>query len=91
MSQEHKLVQEQYDRWASIYDGLWRGYVTRTIGALSEWARLQPGDRVLDVGCGTRAFADLLHLFNLSPSMSSRQANHSVLASKVALNSDCRR
>lgn len=51
-----ETVARQYDRWAAIYDGVWRGYIDRTLGVLEAWAALRPGERVLDVGCGTGAF-----------------------------------
>lgn len=51
-------VARQYDRWASVYDRLWRHYIDRTLPVLETWASLQPGERVLDVGCGTGAFEE---------------------------------
>lgn len=49
-------VARQYDRWASVYDRLWRHYIDQTLPVLDAWAALQPDERVLDVGCGTGAF-----------------------------------
>jgi ubiquinone/menaquinone biosynthesis C-methylase UbiE len=51
-------VARQYDRWASVYDRLWRHYVDQTVPVVRGAAALQPGERVLDVGCGTGAFEE---------------------------------
>lgn len=51
-------VARQYDRWAAVYDRLWRRYVEQTIPVLWDAAGLQPDERVLDVGCGTGAFEE---------------------------------
>ncbi len=48
---------DQYDRAARIYDRLWAGYVRETLDLLASVARIRPGERVLDVGCGTGTFA----------------------------------
>ncbi len=47
------LVQQQYDRLAAVYDQRWQFYITQTLSFLVGWAKLDPGDRVLDVACGT--------------------------------------
>lgn len=47
------LVQQQYDRLAAIYDQRWQFYIHHTLTFLVEWVALAPGDRVLDVACGT--------------------------------------
>ncbi|MEM0979904.1 MAG: methyltransferase domain-containing protein [Cyanobacteria bacterium P01_H01_bin.58] len=47
------LVQQQYDRLASIYDQRWQFYITHTLTFLVDWAKISPSDRVLDVACGT--------------------------------------
>ena len=47
------LVQQQYDRLAQIYDQRWQFYITNTLSFLIEWAVIAPGEKVLDVACGT--------------------------------------
>ncbi|MEO1094759.1 MAG: methyltransferase domain-containing protein [Cyanobacteria bacterium J06638_28] len=47
------LVQQQYDRLASIYDQRWRVYITHTLSFLVDWARIASSEHVLDVACGT--------------------------------------
>lgn len=51
-----RRVQRQYDRWAGVYDWLWQRYTDRTLSVLEAAVRVRPGERVLDVGCGTGAF-----------------------------------
>jgi ubiquinone/menaquinone biosynthesis C-methylase UbiE len=46
-------TRRQYDRWAAVYDWVWRGYIRATTEALLAEAHLAPGERVLNVGCGT--------------------------------------
>jgi ubiquinone/menaquinone biosynthesis C-methylase UbiE len=47
------LVQQQYDRLATIYDQRWQFYITRTLSFLVKWAQILPRESVLDVACGT--------------------------------------
>ena len=49
-------TRRQYDRWAAVYDWVWRGYIRATTEALLAEAQLAPGERVLNVGCGTGGF-----------------------------------
>ena len=49
-------ARRQYDRAAATYDRRWAGYVRQTVDLLAAHARIAPGERVLDVGCGTGTF-----------------------------------
>lgn len=47
------VVPQQYDRWARLYDVFWRRYINQTLPVLQRAADIQPGERVLDLACGT--------------------------------------
>jgi ubiquinone/menaquinone biosynthesis C-methylase UbiE len=53
-------VRAEYNRLAAIYDQRWSSYVTHTLCFLKAWANFAPDAVVLDVACGTGAFANLL-------------------------------
>lgn len=46
-------VSQQYDAWAKVYDLFWARYVNRTLPVLRRAAEVQPGERVVDLACGT--------------------------------------
>lgn len=46
-------VPSQYDTWAQIYDLLWRRYMNRTLPVAQQTAAVRPGEKVLDLACGT--------------------------------------
>lgn len=46
-------VPNQYDGWARVYDLLWRRYMTQTLPVARRAAAVRPGERVLDLACGT--------------------------------------
>ena len=48
-------VQREYDRVSGEYERRWHRYVLRSVEETVRRARLEEGDRVLDVGCGTGA------------------------------------
>lgn len=51
----HDPVRKEYGALASEYDRKWAGYVEATIRETLRRMPLSPGDRILDVACGTGA------------------------------------
>jgi ubiquinone/menaquinone biosynthesis C-methylase UbiE len=54
------LVVEHYDQEADDYDRRWRHYTAATLDALASLMKLHPGERLLDVPCGTGALEEWL-------------------------------
>ncbi len=59
MDIEHQ-VRQQYDRLAAIYDRRWNHYITNTLEFLKAWVHVPVGGTILDIGCGTGAFEQLI-------------------------------
>lgn len=57
---DETAVQEYYNRWASVYDWMWKRYTTKSLSVLKRWMKAAPGRTLLDVGCGTGAFEQML-------------------------------
>ena len=55
-------VLREYDRLAARYDRRWSFYVDATIREMLRRLAPRPGDKVLDVGCGTGALLQALSL-----------------------------
>ena len=53
-------VRQQYDQIAAVYDRRWSAYIANTLSFLKNWAQISPTATVLDVGCGTGEFEQLL-------------------------------
>jgi ubiquinone/menaquinone biosynthesis C-methylase UbiE len=46
-------VRAQYNRWAAVYDWFWHRYTSQTLPVIQRGASVAPGERVLDLACGT--------------------------------------
>ncbi len=51
--EEYEPLRREYSRLASRYDTRWRSYVEASVRETLRRAQVMPGERVLDVGCGT--------------------------------------
>jgi ubiquinone/menaquinone biosynthesis C-methylase UbiE len=52
-SRQDPTVIDQYEGWARIYDLFWRRYMEKTLPVMQEAAGIGPGERILDLACGT--------------------------------------
>lgn len=52
-NRQDESVTKQYDRWARVYDLFWRRYINQTVPVAREAAAVAPGERVIDLACGT--------------------------------------
>jgi len=52
-SRQDPSVPQQYDAWARVYDWLWARYMNQTLPVVQRTAAVVPGERVLDLACGT--------------------------------------
>ncbi|MBE9054152.1 class I SAM-dependent methyltransferase [Nostocales cyanobacterium LEGE 11386] len=55
-----KVIRQQYDQMANSYDQRWNTYIAKSLSALKNWAEIAPEVTVLDIGCGTGEFEQLL-------------------------------
>ncbi len=54
------VIRKQYDQMADVYDQRWNNYIAKTLSVLKNWAEIAPEATVLDIGCGTGEFEQLL-------------------------------
>lgn len=52
-SHQDSTVPEQYERWAPVYDTLWKRYLNQTLPVLQRAIAPLPGERILDLASGT--------------------------------------
>jgi ubiquinone/menaquinone biosynthesis C-methylase UbiE len=60
VTMSEKVIRQQYDQVANLYDRRWNTYITKTLSFLKTWAHISPEATVLDIGCGTGEFERLL-------------------------------
>ena len=77
-------VSQQYDRLAAIYEQRWHFYLTRSLQFLQNWLAVSETDEILDVGCGTGLFAEVLAQKNATQTVTGIDISAKML--KVAQN-----
>lgn len=55
-----KAVARKYNILAYLYDWIWPNYIRKTVRSAAKNIRLNGGEKILDVGCGTGALAKVL-------------------------------
>jgi ubiquinone/menaquinone biosynthesis C-methylase UbiE len=53
VSHQDPTVIHQYEGWARVYDLFWLRYMQKTLPVMQEAAGIGPGERILDLACGT--------------------------------------
>lgn len=54
------IIRQQYNQMAEGYDKRWKNYISKTLTFLKNWADISSDKIVLDIGCGTGEFEQLL-------------------------------
>ncbi|GAB4547009.1 MAG: methyltransferase domain-containing protein [Pleurocapsa sp.] len=57
MSKTERLVYQEYNRLAPIYDSRWRNYLDRSLSFLLDFADISSQASILDLACGTGELA----------------------------------
>ncbi|NJK65761.1 MAG: methyltransferase domain-containing protein [Microcoleus sp. CSU_2_2] len=86
-------VQKEYSRLAERYDSRWSFYVNATIGETLNRLEINPGERILDLGCGTGALiqrllqmAPEIQVFGIDPCAEMLEIAKQKLSKSVDLN-----
>ncbi len=54
------IIRQQYDQIARQYNQRWSTYIFKTLSFLNAWSAIDPQAVVLDLGCGTGEFEELM-------------------------------
>lgn len=74
------MATRKYDHLAAIYDRRWSSYIKATVQATLDRLVLRPGDRILDLGCGTGALLQALADQDLGLDLAGLDYSHEMLA-----------